>query len=275
MYLTVNETINLGLINFTNSLPITYPLNKWNIQGLKISRSYPSMLNSLMSNGMLDVSAISAIEFIKNKNKYRLLDNICIASKGESKSTIIFSRKDLADIKRLGIPITSESTVMMAKIIFRELGCDISSIKFIKHKNDKPIEEMLNDFDAVLLIGDPALRANYSSVSAIKYDIGKLWNELFDLPAVFALWVANSAWANSNHEEFEWIKFIFDKAVDAGFNMYFNDILEEAAEITDIDKTYIDDYFKNKLIYKFDLEILEGLKFFEAKHQEIIKELYL
>ena len=47
---------------------------------------------------------------------------------------------------------------------------------------------MMEEADAALIIGDPALRINPASLPYQVLDLGREWTEMTGLPMIFALW---------------------------------------------------------------------------------------
>lgn len=100
----------------------------------------------------------------------------------------MFSRLpiDKLDGQTVGLTNESDTSVNLLKIILR---------KFYKHHNSftritNSTINALEDFSAILLIGDSALKAGLCEVNDIYvYDLGDLWFGHTGLPFVFALWI--------------------------------------------------------------------------------------
>jgi len=270
-----NKKVNLGLINFTNCLPINYSLNKWNYEGLTLFAGCPTELNIMMKNKIIDIAPVSSIEYINNQDKYTLMDNICISSFGKVDSVILFSNYEIEKLsgKNIAVPHTSATSIALLKILLSEKGIDTDSINFSTHSYGSSLEEFLkNRYDAVLYIGDPALCANIKfNNNFFKYDLGECWFEMTNLPMVFATWVARSEWITNNNYNYLLTKSILDKAVESGLNIYFNEIIKSASENLKIDKFFVEDYLKNKIKYNFTKYHMESLKLFKEKNDSLIK----
>ncbi|HBH17420.1 MAG TPA: hypothetical protein DDX14_00470, partial [Cyanobacteria bacterium UBA9579] len=185
--------ISLGLINFTNCIPVNYSLYEWSNERLILSEGYPTLINQLMLEKQVHVAPISSIEYLKNQDQYKLIETACISSDGDVDSVILFSNYDFMDLeeKTIGVPYTSSSSITLLKILLNEHQYDLSRIKFKTHKYETSLEDALNSkFDAVLYIGDPALTANIKYQHQFKkYDLGKLWKEHTGYPMTFGTWV--------------------------------------------------------------------------------------
>jgi len=115
--------------------------------------------------------------------------SVCLVTKGG----------ELDDVKTVSLDVSSKTSVVLTKIIFREfLGLEP------EWRNAAPnIDAMLAESDAALLIGDPALSITDSSLhhrsepgavatglSHRKFDLVELWKKYTDLGFVFAMWMS-------------------------------------------------------------------------------------
>jgi len=294
-----NNPISLGLINFTNCLPINYTLEKWALDNLVLSWGHPVLINSLMKEGQVHVAPVSAFEYLTNENDYVLIKEACITSDAECGSVILFSNYKLEDLagKKIGIPYNSATSINMLKILLNEKGISPESINFIRHKYELPVSEALSsEFDAVLYIGDNALISRFNLCHCeqseaiqktlnnkwiassqaprndiLQYDLGKLWKELTGLPPVFGTWVAKADWAATRKDDFEQVKFLITKAVEAGLGMYFNEVIQKAASELNLSDYYIKDYLTAKIKYNFTPEHEKSLDLFKKLYNKINK----
>lgn len=264
--------ISFGLINFTNCLPINYVLEKWAPEDIIISRGHPALINQLMKDAQIHVAPISAFEYLMNENDYILIKEACITSDAECGSVILFSGCKLEDLKgkRIGVPYDSATSIAMLKVLLNEKGilAPDSCPHFVRHKYEKSLSEALdNDFDAVLYIGDAALKARYNYKDRFyQYDLGTLWKETTGLPPVFGTWAARADWASAHKDDFDRVKFLINKAVEAGLGIYFNEVVEKAALELGLPYDFVKDYLSAKIKYNFTPE--------HEKSLNIFKELY-
>jgi len=269
----MNHKISLGLINFTNCLPINYTLEKWALEDIILSWGHPVLINNLIKEQQVHVAPISAFEYLMNEKDYVLIKEACITSDAECGSVILFSNYKLKDLagKKIGIPHNSATSINMLKIILNEKGIPLEGINFVRHKYQKPLNEMLDkEFDAVLYIGDAALVSGIKYNDLIlQYDLGKLWKEITGLPPVFGTWVARADWADTHKDDFERVKFLINKAVEAGLGMYFNEVIQKAASELDLSEYYIKDYLTAKIKYTFTPEHEKSLNLFKKFYNKL------
>jgi len=267
------EKISIGLINFINCLPINHTLEKWAHENIVLSWGHPVLINHLVSSAQVQVAPVSAYEYLTNEKDYILIKEACITSDAECGSVILFSNYKFEDLagKRIGIPHNSATSINMLKILLKEKNIPLESINFSMHKYKSALPEALNsEFDAVLYIGDQALACRYKyNDKFYQYDLGTLWKEATGLPPVFGTWVARADWATAHKDDFEWVKFLINKAVEAGLGVYFNEVIQKAASDMDLPEYFIEDYLTAKIKYNFTSVHEQSLKLFKEKIYEI------
>lgn len=276
--MSINEEklISIGQINFLNCLPVNYSFRTWGLENIVLSDGYPSLINQLMEDQQIHIAPISSIEYLKNQDKYSLIDTISISSFGEAGSVVLFSNFEFNELegKKIGIPYTSATSIALLKVLLQENKINLNNVKFSLHKYETGLDEMLKgDYDAVLFIGDPALVANIQYQDKfLKYDLGKLWFDKTGYPMVFGTWVAQSDWKICYGDDFDRISFLLNKAVDAGLNMYLNEIIELAAESLKLEKIHIKKYLRDNINYTFTDQHKHSLKLFQNFYFNLEKQ---
>jgi chorismate dehydratase len=149
----------------------------------------PSDLNKKIRQGQIDISPSSSIEYLRHPDKYRLIENHSISSKGLIGSILLFSRRPIETLSGLTVLTSSQSetSVALLHIIlkkFYQINCDLKS-------TSEPIEQAIKSHSAYLLIGDEALSEALKWPELFIYDIGDLWDKHTGLPFTFALWIAS------------------------------------------------------------------------------------
>ncbi len=181
--------LRVGAVSFLNTKPLIYPLLNGQLQTKQISLSVkvPSRLASQLRIGELDIGLIPIIEYFRANatgSGYRMLPNIAIGSRGSVLSIQLFSRVPIQDIQHIALDTSSRSSVALLKILLTEKY----QINPTFQACDPSIDPATADTDAVLLIGDAALK----NLGATEYsvDLGTEWQKLTGLPFVYACWVA-------------------------------------------------------------------------------------
>lgn len=240
--------MKLGLINFTNCLPLNYTLEKWQPENTELVYGNPAQLNKLMAEDKIDAAPVSSIEYIKNRNKYQLIQTASISSDGECGSVILFSNKKFKDIKNIALPHDSVASVAMLKIIMKN-----HDINFSEHNYN----DINPGIDAALFIGDNALKENAAGNRyKFSYDVGNLWKNLTGYPAVFGTWVKRKGNIVQPDN-------LIPKAIETGLGLYFNEILNFASNNLQLPKQTIEDYLTRKINYNFTERHKQSLEKFE------------
>lgn len=184
----------VGHIQFLNSLPIYYGLVKnQSLPSIELFKGMPTELNRKLQSGEMDVSAISSIEYLRHHRDLLLLPDITISSDGAVKSITLVSKVPLAQLDRRAVALTSASATshVLARIILeRRYGVRPS---YFTAQQD--LGRMLDEGDAALLIGDPALRAQFMTTDLHIYDLGQEWKEHTGKAMVYAVWAVRRAFA--------------------------------------------------------------------------------
>ncbi len=246
-----NTKIKFGLINFTNCMPLNYTLERWQREDIELIYGNPAQINELMAKGELDIAPVSSIEYLKNEDKYKLIETACISSDGECGSVILFSNKELNEIKKIGLPCDSASSVAMLKILMKQ-----NDISYIEH-NYKNIS---SDADAVLFIGDNALKEKHLGQNyKFSYDLGRMWKQETGLPAVFGTWVKSG-------DKIIQMDYLVAEAIETGLRLYFNKILDNASKKLNLQKEIIKDYLTAKIKYSFTERHKASLETFKKSY---------
>ena len=189
--------LRAGAVSFLNTKPLIYPLLNEEIQtDIALSVDVPSNVATFLSDGELEVGLIPIIEYFRanpSSAKYCILPDISIASHGSVKSIQLFSRVPIPEIRCIGLDTNSRTSIALLKILLAE-KYRISPVFTICRPTVNP-KTVLQDrqdppLDAILLIGDPALR--HLDSTEYNLDLGEAWHQLTGLPFVYACWVAGT-----------------------------------------------------------------------------------
>ena len=115
------------------------------------------------------------------EDRYDILDTIAVAALGEVRSVFLAHRKPLEETHHIFCDTASLTSVSLLKVLLAERGLtpDFSPLP---NYDDAP------HHDAVLLIGDPAIRFALAPHEHQLWDLGTAWAEMTKLPFVFAVW---------------------------------------------------------------------------------------
>jgi chorismate dehydratase len=175
------ESIRIGAVNYLNSKPLIEDLEALAPEA-ELVLEVPSVLADWLAEGRLDVALIPVIEYFR-AGSYSIVPNMSIASHGPVLSVTLFSRVPWKDIRRVALDEGSRTSAALAQILLRRrygVQPEIMPLPL-----DQQAENV--DADAVLLIGDRAMRACLPGF-AHAFDLGQEWHDWTGLPFVYAVW---------------------------------------------------------------------------------------
>jgi chorismate dehydratase len=177
----VTQPIRIGAVNYLNTKPLIYELESL-AEGAELILDYPSRLADDLQSGRLDVALIPIIEYFRGGD-YTLVPDIAIASDGPVLSVTLFSRVPWMEIRRVALDQGSRTSAALTQVLLRK--------RYGVHPEvcPLPLEQAAEDADAdaVLLIGDRAMRACLPGFR-YAFDLGQEWHDWTGLPFVYAAW---------------------------------------------------------------------------------------
>ncbi len=181
--LHVHGTKVVGKIPYLNSVPFYALLEKRDFRILPVVPRRMGMLGAL---GEIDAGPFSLMDYLAMEERMDLM-GWCIATRDQVKSVMLFSRGGWRDLegRRIGITDDTATSVQLLNVLLEK--------KYGVHAKLERLHQGVNaydGFDAVLLIGDEALRRNKEGLDGFElvYDLAREWYEWQKLPFVFAVW---------------------------------------------------------------------------------------
>ena len=193
--LTVYSENVIGKIPFLNSVPFYAPLEKgeW-----KILPVVPRLMGKLSEQNAIDAGPFSLMDYFRQEDRLELM-GLCIASRDQVKSVMVFSKGGWRDLegKTIGITGDTATSVKLLRVLLEK--------KYGVHSKFKQLHSGVNDyspFDAVLLIGDEALRRNKYGFPGFElvFDLAAEWYDWQKNPFVFAVWAMRKALSAESKE---------------------------------------------------------------------------
>lgn len=248
-----------GQISFLNCLPISYPIEKKCINlDAEITFANPQALNLAFAQNELDLGAMSSFYYLQNSHEFQLLDGISISSIGPVGSVLFFTKVPIKPetLKRVCVTAQSATSVNLLKVLLAE---EYNLHPEFVASNQPDIFDP--SFDSALIIGDRALEHDQLwSGSAERIDLSKWWYDRYQLPMVFGLWAAKTAWAESNQEVLAQIKGQLHKALTLGLTSLFPEVLTLASQRSGLSKKRLEQYYLSDLNFEMTDKHLSGLQ---------------
>ncbi len=186
----------IGKIPFLNSVPFYSNFEK---RQFKILPVVPRRMGELSSKKLIDAGLFSLMDYFSQESDLELM-KYCIATRDQVKSVLLFSKEGWGDLegKRIGITDDTATSIQLLRVILKKkYSVNATFVRMHAGVNDH------SEFDAVLLIGDEALRRNKFGLSGFElvFDLAKEWYDWQKLPFVFAVWAVKRSLAQESKAE--------------------------------------------------------------------------
>ncbi len=173
----------ISIIDYLNSAPLNYGFKRGlGFEHFHLKFQVPSACADQLRTGEVDAGLISSIEFLRIPGLC-IVPGLCIASPKRVRSVMILSKVPPEKIRSLALDTSSRSSVVLGQILLRERYDTCPETRAM----GPDLTAMLEQCDAALVIGDPAMRARKEGL--IVLDLAEEWHAWTGLPFVFALWM--------------------------------------------------------------------------------------
>lgn len=258
--------LRIAAIDFLNPAPLMWdfehpPLSAEMAKRYRIDRMTPAECAAKLASGQADIGLIP-IAALATTPELRILPGCTIASKGRVRSLLLVHRASqlLTDLQSVAADTASRTTIAYAHILFHKWGN--SGIQFVPMAAD--LDLMLEQADAAILIGDPALlaleerfnRMERTGEELVYRDLAAEWNVLTGLPFVSAVWGA----AHGSLLD-ESVAQDFIRSRDHGL-ANVDVLVAEWAKRIPIPEETIRSYLTANIHYVLDEECVEGMRGF-------------
>jgi aminodeoxyfutalosine synthase len=186
----------VGKIPYLNSVPFYHHFEKRQFKILPVT---PRRMGVLARNNQLDAGLFSLCDYFSQKDSLIPLP-YCIATRDQVKSVMLFSDHGWRELagKTIGIVDDTATSVRLLQVLLEKKYGVKAEFKRM-HTGVNSYDE----FDAVLLIGDEAMRYQKAGLQSFElvYDLATEWYDWQKLPFVFALWAVRKAVAAEKRDE--------------------------------------------------------------------------
>ncbi len=151
------KKLRISIVRYLNTAPLVWGFTHGPLQEkYDLSFTVPSQCAEELCSGAADVAIIPAIEYQRIEDLV-ILPDLAIASKNRVRSLLILSKKPIQEARSIALDQSSRSTQALTRILCAEKWN--TTPEFFEALPD--IRAMLQQADAALLIGDPALRLSF------------------------------------------------------------------------------------------------------------------
>jgi chorismate dehydratase len=190
--------LRIAAINFLNPAPLMWdfehpPLAAQLAERYQIDRMSPAQCADRLATGQADIGLVPIAALAANPT-LRILPGCTIASKKRVRSLLFVhrARQPITALRSVAADTASRTTVAYARILLHHWGN--AGVPFTPAAAD--LDAMLEQADAAILIGDPALLALEEQANRFErtreplvyLDLAEEWNKITGLPFVSAVW---------------------------------------------------------------------------------------
>jgi len=269
--------LRISIVQYLNTAPLVWGFTSGPLRGkYDLSFTVPSQCAEQLRTGKVDVAIIPAIQY-QRIDDLVILPDMAIASKKQVRSLLIIGKKPIEQVKTFALDASSRSTQTLTRILCAEKW------KIAPEFAEAPpdLGAMLQQADAALLIGDPALRIAVGiekdswpgsegqticqaatlgitgSELLYVYDVVGEWRSLTGLPAVLAIWAARRDIATPE------VAADFLASRDFGLSR-IREICFDAARELELPPRTLESYVRHNIDFSLDAENRRGLELYFA-----------
>lgn len=247
--------LRISAISYLNTAPLMWDFEHGDAaRHFDISYTIPSLCAAALRDGAADIGIIPAAAYASIPDLV-IIPGVAIAALDAVRSILIVSKVPLADVKTLAADTSSMTSVALSQVLFSKwLG---GPRKFVPMAPDLP--RMLEQCDAGLLIGDPAL-AVYRAAYPFTYDLAQEWKRLTRLPFVFAFWAVRKESLRDYSGDPD-LAAVFQGSRDCGLK-HLDEIAGEWSARLGLKPPDIKSYLTKNIHFYLDPECLQGMDLF-------------
>lgn len=243
--------LRVSAISFLNTAPLMWDFDHGDLRReFEVSYTLPSTCADSLRRGEADIGIIPVIAYASIPG-LSVVPDVAIAADGPVRSILLVSKKPIEEIKTVAADTSSRTSVALTRIILRKWYGGGRTFTSMAPK----LGDMLDECDAALLIGDPALSVNRKQYRV--YDIAEEWKGRTGKAFVFAFWAVRTAVADPR------LAPIFQHSRDHGLhpeNLKW--IAREWAPRVRLSEDDVISYLTRNIHFHLDAPKIEGLKLF-------------
>ena len=178
----------LAVVSFLNAKPLTEGLD----ERFDLIQAVPAECWELVRSGRADLGLIPAIG-LGEEPGLAIVPDVAIAAEGPVRSVVLITRGRIDGLRSVAVDESSRAAAGLLRVLCAR-RFDVGP-RFVSAPPNW--EAMLEQHDAALLIGDPALALAederfYARRDLKMIDIGDEWTRWTGLPFVFAVWAGKA-----------------------------------------------------------------------------------
>jgi chorismate dehydratase len=252
--------LRISAISYLNTAPLMWDFEHGGAgSAFDISYTLPAQCAAALREGSADIGIIPAAAYAAIPGLV-ILPGVAIASRRAVRSILLVSQVPAQKIRTVALDTSSMTSVALTKVLFARLWGGKQAFSAMA----PDLEQMLEQHDAGLVIGDPALKVDRSRHHT--YDLGEEWHRWTGKPFVYAFWAVRRAALQDTSLD---LAAIFQESRDHGLQPEnLNQIVRGWAPRLGLREADVKEYLTENIHYYLDPPCLEGLQLFYRHAQE-------
>ena len=247
--------LRISAISYLNTAPLMWDFEHGAAPAeFDLSYTIPSACAAALSAATADIGIIPAAAYATIPDLV-ILPGVAIASRNAVRSILLISKIPLERVRTVALDTSSITSVALTKILFAKWLGGKRQYTYMAPN----LDQMLEQHDAALVIGDPALKVDCSRYLAL--DLGQDWRERTGKPFVFAFWAVRRT-ALQDGTSVDLVN-TFQESRDHGLEPQNLAVIARLwGSRLGLSATEINSYLTKNIHFYLDPECLEGLQLF-------------
>jgi len=269
--------LRVSVVQYLNTAPLVWGLEHGRPRlRYRLNYTTPAACADDLRAGRADVGIIPAIEYQRIPGLV-LIPHLAVASERKVESVLLISHGPARRAKRVALDTSSRTSAALVKILYAHHWR--REPEYVEAAPD--LTEMLDNADAALLIGDPALRFLFHARGAGSpemknlhvYDLAEEWWRMTNLPFVFAVWAVRPEAVPTPRDRRALVGDFLESRRLGLENM--KEIAHRAAGRLELSGGQLERYLRQSIVYRLDAPERGGLESFfrYARELGLIEEL--
>ena len=264
------KKLRISAISYLNTAPLMWDFERKGRHFPKqemdshfeIYYKLPSGCARALAEGKADIGIIPAAAYTEIPGLL-VLPEVAIASRRPVRSILLVSKIPIEQVRTVALDTSSLTSVALTKVLVEKWlggGREYRAM-------DPNVEKMLEECDAGLVIGDPALQVDRSRYRTL--DLAEEWIRHTGKPFVFAFWAVRGD-ALSEADPALDLAAVFRDSRDHGLEKSsLDEIAREWAPRVGLSEDGVRTYLTENIYYHLDQGCLDGLRLFYRYAAEI------
>jgi chorismate dehydratase len=255
--------LRISAISYLNTAPLMWDFEHGGAgRDFEICYTLPSLCAKALAEETGDIGIIPAAAYAQIPG-LQVLPDIAIASRRAVRSILLVSQIPIELVRTVALDTSSMTSVALTRILLEKwMG---GGRTFTPMEPD--IEKMLNECDAGLLIGDPALKVDRQRYHTV--DLAEEWIRYTGKPFVFAFWAVRGEALREADPTID-LAAVFRESRDHGLQVEnLERIARDWAPRVGLSEADVRGYLTENIHYELDSGCMDGLRLFYRYANEI------